>query len=89
VYCGKIHIRKFKDEEALLVQGQREPIISEAVFYEVQDVINGRSKKVNDATKISCDNMLPLRGFLICPRCGKMLTGSASKGRNSYYYYYH
>ncbi len=33
--------------------------------------------------------MFPLRGFLICPLCCKMLTGSASKGRSSYYYYYH
>ena len=33
--------------------------------------------------------MLPLRGFLVCPACGRMLTGSASKGRNQYYYYYH
>jgi len=26
---------------------------------------------------------------LICPSCGKLLTGSASKGRNGLYYYYH
>ncbi len=89
VYCGKVHIRKYKDEEAFFVKGQHEPIVPEDVFYVVQDVINGRSKKVNDATKISCDESLPLRGFLICPCCGKILTGSASKGRSSYYYYYH
>ncbi len=32
---------------------------------------------------------MPLRGFLICPECGRILTGSASKGRYDYYYYYH
>lgn len=32
---------------------------------------------------------MPLRGFLICPKCGRMLTGSASKGRHNHYYYYH
>ncbi len=32
---------------------------------------------------------LPLRGFLICPHCGKLLTGSASKGARKYYSYYH
>jgi site-specific DNA recombinase len=32
---------------------------------------------------------LPLRGFLICPECGKILTGSASKGMTQYYSYYH
>src|SRR5690606_15414076 len=26
---------------------------------------------------------------LICPECGRNLTGSASKGRNNHYYYYH
>jgi hypothetical protein len=31
----------------------------------------------------------PLRGFLLCPNCGRMLTGSASKGRHNHYYYYH
>jgi site-specific DNA recombinase len=89
VYCGKVHIRKYKDEEALLVQGQHEPLISEDAFYAVQDIINGRSKKINDATKITSDEMLPLRGYLTCPRCGKTLTGNASKGRSTYYHYYH
>ena len=32
---------------------------------------------------------MPLRGYLICPKCGKILTGSASKGRYKYYHYYH
>jgi len=35
------------------------------------------------------DDMIPLRGFLICPKCGKTLSGSASTGRHSKYYYYH
>jgi site-specific DNA recombinase len=30
-----------------------------------------------------------VRGFLICPRCGKLLTGSKSKGHTKYYTYYH
>ena len=33
--------------------------------------------------------MLPLRGFLICPKCSKLLSGSASKGCRRKYYYYH
>ena len=32
---------------------------------------------------------LPLRGFLICSLCNKLLTGSASKGHTKYYSYYH
>ncbi len=41
-----------------------------------------RLKVVSNAT-------LPLRGFLLCPECGKVLTGSASKGHTKYYSYYH
>lgn len=33
--------------------------------------------------------MLPLRGFLVCPKCGKMLTSSASKGHTKHYHYCH
>jgi site-specific DNA recombinase len=47
------------------------------------------AKKYN-ALKVIVDDMLPLRGFLICPKCGRMLTGSASKGcKKNYYHYYH
>ncbi len=31
----------------------------------------------------------PLRGHLICPRCGKALTGSSGEGNGGKYYYYH
>src|SRR5690606_13319516 len=39
--------------------------------------------------KMLSDANLPLRGFLVCPECGRNLTGSASKGRTNRYYYYH
>jgi site-specific DNA recombinase len=32
---------------------------------------------------------MPLRGFLICPVFGRMLTGSSSKGYQKHYSYYH
>ena len=58
------------------------------LFSKVQDVINGRNKqkglnhkKVNPA--------FPLRGFLMCPKCDKPLSGSISTGRNIKYAYYH
>ncbi|WP_370443898.1 recombinase family protein [Terrimonas sp.] len=78
-----------KDEESTAVQGQHEAIISEALFYEVQDLLLGRKRKERPATQITVDEQMPLRGFLICPKCGRMLTGSASKGRYNHYYYYH
>ena len=87
VYCGIICIPKYKEEEGSMVQGQHEPLISEALFYAVQDVLDGRKKSMRP--KMSVDDNLPLRGFLICPNCGRMLTGSASKGRTQHYHYYH
>ncbi len=87
MYCGKIFIPKHKDEESYLAPGQHEPLISEELYYSVQDVLDGRKKIMR--TKIFVDRHLPLRGFLLCPECGKLLTGSASKGRNQYYRYYH
>lgn len=34
-------------------------------------------------------DLLPLRGFLKCTKCPRILTGSASRGRNGYHHYYH
>ena len=87
VYCGKILIPQFKDEEAYYVLGQHEPLISESLFYEVLDVLEGRKK--NNILKIRSLDELPLRGFLICPKCGLTLSGSASKGKTKYVHYYH
>jgi site-specific DNA recombinase len=87
VYCGKIFIPKYKDEEACFVQGQHEAIISEELFNEAQNVMNGRKKKT--PFKIASPKELPLRGFPLCPRCGRNLTGSPSKGKTKWHFYYH
>ena len=87
IYCGKIHVPKFKDEESIFVQGKHQPIISSTLFYLVQEILDGRRKQ--QRTKIVVDDNLPLRGFLVCPRCGRTLTGSASKGKYKHYHYYH
>ncbi len=86
VYCGKIYVSALKEEESHYVSGQHEGLISESLFYQVQDVLDGK-RRLYKLKKESTD--LQLRGFLICPSCGKILTGSASKGRSQRYYYYH
>ena len=88
IYCGIIVVPPYEEEEIQFVKGQHEPIISEALFYEVQDVLNGNKRIA--ATKFVSTEMLPLRGFLECPDCHRMLTGSASRGRHgNYFHYYH
>jgi site-specific DNA recombinase len=87
VYCGKIYVGPFKDKPARHVPGLHQPIISESLFYDVQDYLDG--KKKNYRTKVSSQEIYPLRGFLLCPKCGKLLTGSGSKGNGGQYFYYH
>ncbi len=87
LYCGKIFIPRFKDEESYFLEGQHEAIVSEELFDRVQEVLDGRGRKYRP--KIQTQREFALKGFLICPKCGKLLTASKSKGRNRYYIYYH
>lgn len=87
VYCGKLFIPRHLDEDAMIVQGQHQPIITELLFNEVQDVMDGR--KTHNRGSIMSPEQLPLRGFLLCPICGRNLTGSPSKGKYKSYFYYH
>ena len=87
IYMGKINISAYKDEPATQVKGIHQPIVSEGLFYVVQDILDGR--KPNHPSVHTGKDELPLRGFLKCHKCGNKLTGSASKGRSSRYFYYH
>jgi site-specific DNA recombinase len=93
VYYGKIRVPKYKDEEETIVDGLHEPLITENTFYKMQAALDGRSRyvvgKQLTGTRVVSPKLLPLRGFMICPKCGRMATGSPSKGRTQYYYYYH
>lgn len=87
IYCGKIRLKAFQDEEEEIVQGNHEPIISEELFYDVQNVLDGKKKSKHKYSLINA--AYPMRGHLICPRCGKTLTGSSALGNGGKYYYYH
>lgn len=88
-YCGLVYVARYKDEEEQYVKGQHEALISEELFNQVQRILEGRSRKPVSQAKILSDINFPLRGFLVCPKCGGKITGSASKGRTIRYYYYH
>ena len=89
-YYGKVVVPAYKNEEMQIVTGLHEPLISESLFYDVQDILNGRKRNIApEGVTIVSHDKLPLRGFLICPKCNRIVTASASKGRNNYYYYYH
>ncbi len=84
-YCGLILLKR-GDGETMMVKGIHEPLIPEALFYEVQDVINTK-RKVN-AIRVDLSPAFFLTGFLICPLCCRRLTGSFSKGSTRKYPYY-
>ncbi|NJM24349.1 MAG: hypothetical protein HC859_01295 [Bacteroidia bacterium] len=86
-HFGKIFVPEFKDDDAQVVQGLHEPIISEELFNKVQNLLKGKAhhrkvyEKVNDDT--------PLRSLITCSKCGGKPISSASKERSKYYKYYH
>jgi site-specific DNA recombinase len=86
-YCGKISLPAYKDEQEQVVKGIHEPIISEELIEQVQRVMDG--KRRNWPLKQNAREEFPLRGHLICTRCGSKLTGSSSKGNGGKYFYYH
>ena len=87
IYCGKIFIPAYKDEEATTKKATHEPIISFDLFEEVQDVLSGRKRKF--PFKKTLREEFPLRGYLECHKCGNKLTASGSKGNGGKYFYYH
>jgi site-specific DNA recombinase len=89
VYCGKVIVPQFKEEDTRIVHGQHTPLISEALFYQAQEVLESRTKNGRYGFPIATPKDLPLRNFIKCPKCTRMLTGSASKGRSTYRVYYH
>lgn len=88
-YIGKVLVPAYKEEPAHWVDGIHDPIIDEATFYAVQDIIEGRKKKLPNKFQTVRDEF-PLRGFLICSQCGRTLTASSSRGKmGTLFYYYH
>jgi site-specific DNA recombinase len=87
-YIGKIFVPAYKDEAAEWVEGQHEGIISEDVFYSVQDILEGKKRRT-PLKYLTVRDEFPLRGYLLCPQCGRNLTGSASKGSTAHFFYYH
>jgi site-specific DNA recombinase len=86
-YAGRIFIPAYKDEPATYVDGRHEPLVSNHLFNQVQDILNGRKRK--GPAKNMAREELPLRGFLTCRKCGSNISGSASRGNGGRYYYYH
>ncbi|WP_312323525.1 recombinase family protein [Soonwooa sp.] len=89
VYCGKIYIEEYKQEEAYYIDGKHEPLIRERLFNQVQQIMDKKRRVEGPGGRVLENERFPLRGILRCPRCGKNLTASGAKGKSKTYYYYH
>lgn len=84
LYKGYMYKKEWSEEP---IRGVFEPLISEAEFQKVQDIINGRKPVISTYKRNNPE--FPLRQFITCPNCNQPLTGSKSKGRKEKYSYYH
>lgn len=84
-YMGILTSKRYPEE----VRGQHIPMVSEAMFYRVQAIIDGRNTNINvQLAKRARDNAeFPLRRIVKCS-CGASLTGAWSKGKRTKYAYY-
>ena len=89
VYCGQLQLKAWRDEPEEVVEGLHEGIISKELFREVQEARFSERNRGAARPGANLVQKLPLRGHLVCPECEKRLTGSRSKGRSKYYWYYH
>lgn len=86
VYCGLIPL-KANSKNQDLVKGTHDPIIPEALFYKVQNIIT--TKRKITAKEDLLKSTFFLRGVLECPYCDRKLSGSFSQGSTQKYPYYH
>ena len=87
-YKGKIRVPATKNDPEIIVDGVHEPLVTEELFNRVQEVIDGKRKKQPKLTK-AVNPEFYLRKFLVCPICGRSITGAISTGcRGGKYPYY-
>lgn len=72
------------------VKGQHLPMVTEALFYRVQAIIDGRNTNINvPIARRNKDNIeFPLRRLIKCNNCGTAFTAGWSKGKCARYAYY-
>lgn len=79
-YCG-ILTNAFLDGKP--IKGKWEPLISEEVFWGVQQILDGNHHGYHIQTE---NESRPLVGTLFCPKCGRKLTGYIVRKKKRHYY---
>jgi site-specific DNA recombinase len=65
------------------VKGLHQPLVSQALFDDVQDALDGKTSAPVVYKKLNSE--FPLKGFVMCSGCGKKLTAGFVKGRKEKY----
>lgn len=90
IYTGKIVVPKEADEQERWVDGLHEAIVSEDLYFKVQDILHKRHTSKNKPHYNTHREELPLRGKLYCKKCKNKMTGSPSRSQTGKrYFYYH
>ena len=91
LYMGKLVIRPNENElTSRMVDGIHEPLISEELFYKVQNKLSANVNKRKSSRNIYIRPELPFRGIMNCSKCRNLLTGSGSRSKTgAYHFYYH
>jgi len=82
IYAGYI---EYPDWEITRRKGFHEPLISLETHEKIMEKLEGRARAF---TRKDTSDDFPLRGFVLCEHCSKLLTASWSTGRNGRFAYY-
>ena len=81
IYAGYIEYPEWGVSRRI---GQHEPLVSKEIFEDVNKKLLNKRK----VFRTGIEHDFPLRGFILCSGCGRLMTGSWSKGRNRKFPYY-
>ena len=86
-YAGFLINPWAKEGEEKVIKGKHQPMISEEEYHKIIMVRTGKYKNVIRRERNNPE--FPLKRTIICGYCGKLLTGSHSRGGGGKYAYYH
>ena len=90
IYMGKVVVPAEGDEPRQVIDGIHKGIVSEKLFYKVQEILETNLIKRNKPKAKTRMEILSLRGVVLCSNCQSKMTGSGSRGKlGKKYFYYH
>ena len=90
IYMGKVVVPAEGEEPREVIDGIHNGIVSEKLFYKVQELLENNLVERNKPKAKTRKNNLPLRGSVRCSKCNSKMTGSGSRGKlGKKYFYYH